>query len=141
MTGAQAWGHVTDWLAAPAAWVPAPTERHATVLGGLIAEHGLTGNAIPDADLATLAIEHGVAVCSADTDFARFAGATRWRDESDDRSGGSLTMLTGRSGAAAGRGVRLALPPISIGVAVRRPETRESQRSTVSASCGRRRIP
>jgi predicted nucleic acid-binding protein len=32
----------------------------------------LRGNLIPDAHLAALAIEHGVAVCSADTDFARF---------------------------------------------------------------------
>lgn len=27
---------------------------------------------MPDAELAALAIEHGLAVCSADSDFARF---------------------------------------------------------------------
>ena len=69
----EAWTRVTDWLAAPAAWVPAPTPRHAEVLGGLVRRHGLVGNAIPDAHLAALAIEHGVGVCSTDTDFSRFA--------------------------------------------------------------------
>ncbi len=39
--------------------------------------HQLRGNAIPDGHLAALAIEHGVAVCSADTDFTRF-DEVRW---------------------------------------------------------------
>jgi len=69
-----AWSRVTAWLAAPSAWVPHPTERHADVLGQLIIEHHLGSSAIPDAHLAALAIEHGVGVCSADTDFARFTG-------------------------------------------------------------------
>jgi len=30
------------------------------------------GNLVSDAHLAALAIEHGLTVCSADTDFARF---------------------------------------------------------------------
>jgi len=77
LTGAAAWSRVSDWLAAPAAWVPAPTERHASVLGSLVSRYHLTGNAIPDAHLAALAIEHGVAVCSADSDFARFT-ELRW---------------------------------------------------------------
>ncbi len=76
---AEAWSRVTDWLAAPAAWVPGPTDRHAEVLGGLIVRHGLRAALVPDAHLAALAIEHGVAVCSADTDFARF-DEVRWFD-------------------------------------------------------------
>ncbi len=79
LTGPQAWDRVTDWLAAPAAWVPQPTERHAAVLGALVTRHQLRGNAMPDAHLAALAVEHGVAVCSADTDFARF-DEVRWID-------------------------------------------------------------
>jgi uncharacterized protein len=71
-----AWDRVTAWLAAPAAWVPVPTERHAEVLGRLVTEHQLRSAAIPDAHLAALAIEHGVGVCSADTDFARFEAVT-----------------------------------------------------------------
>lgn len=40
---------------------------------------GSTFNLISDAHLAALAIEHGLTVCSADTDFARFT-EVRWLD-------------------------------------------------------------
>jgi predicted nucleic acid-binding protein len=36
----------------------------------------LRGNLISDAHLAALAVEYGVGVCSADSDFARFDGVT-----------------------------------------------------------------
>ncbi len=75
----EAWRFVTEWLAAPTAWIPTPTERHAEVLGGLVRRYHLAGNLIPDAHLAAIAIEHGLEVCSADTDFARFR-EIRWRD-------------------------------------------------------------
>ena len=74
-----AWRFVEEWLAAPTAWVPRPTDQHATVLGGLIRKYRVGGNLIPDAHLAALAIEHGLEVCSADTDFARFT-EVRWLD-------------------------------------------------------------
>ena len=74
-----AWSFVEDWLAAPAVWIPTPTDRHATVLGSLIRDHQLTGNLVSDAHLAALAIEHGLEICSADTDFARFPEIT-WRN-------------------------------------------------------------
>jgi uncharacterized protein len=74
-----AWARVADWLGAPAAWIPTPTERHAEVLGGLIRTYHLAGNLVPDAELAALAIEHGLTICSADTDFARFR-EVRWLD-------------------------------------------------------------
>ncbi|MGH3872923.1 MAG: TA system VapC family ribonuclease toxin [Pseudonocardiaceae bacterium] len=77
LTGEQAWSRVEDWLAAPAAWVPVPTDRHAAVLGSLVRRYHLCANAVPDAHLAALAIEYGVAICSADTDFARFT-ELRW---------------------------------------------------------------
>ena len=67
---------VADWLAAPAAWVPNPEGLHGTILTALITRHGLTGNLIPDAMLAALAIEHGLTICSADSDFARFDEVT-----------------------------------------------------------------
>lgn len=69
-----AWGFVEDWLAAGPAWIPVPTDRHAEVLGRLLADGDLRGNLVADAHLAALAIEHGVGVCSADSDFARFTG-------------------------------------------------------------------
>ncbi len=74
-----AWSRVTDWLAADPAWVPRPTERHAEVLGTLLALPGIVGNLVPDAHLAALAIEHGLTLCSSDGDFARFPGL-RWEN-------------------------------------------------------------
>ncbi|HWX45267.1 MAG TPA: TA system VapC family ribonuclease toxin [Solirubrobacteraceae bacterium] len=79
LTPASAWERVTDWLAAPAAWVPTPGPNHAQLLGELIACYEVSGNLIPDAQLAALALEHGLVVCSADTDFARFA-EIRWQN-------------------------------------------------------------
>jgi toxin-antitoxin system PIN domain toxin len=67
-----AWSRVADWLACDVAWIPEPGERHADILGELITRHQVRGNLIPDAQLAALALEHGLSVCSADTDFARF---------------------------------------------------------------------
>ena len=77
LSASEAWGQVQDWLSCDVVWNPVPTDRHAEVLGSLISTYLLTGNLIPDADLAALAIEHGLVVCSADTDFARFA-EIRW---------------------------------------------------------------
>lgn len=72
MTGREAWTYVDEWLDHDMAWIPLPTDRHRRVLSRLVDDHYATGNLIPDAHLAALAIEHGVAVCSFDTDFARF---------------------------------------------------------------------
>jgi toxin-antitoxin system PIN domain toxin len=80
-----AWGHIEAWLAADAAWVPVPTARHAEVLGSLIHSYQLRGNLVVDADLAALALEHGLTVCSADSAFARFR-EIRW--ENPIRAGG-----------------------------------------------------
>jgi toxin-antitoxin system PIN domain toxin len=68
----EAWRFVQEWLTAPVAWIPSATDSHAEVLGTLLAKYQLTGNLVPDAHLAAIAIEHGLEVCSADTDFARF---------------------------------------------------------------------
>jgi predicted nucleic acid-binding protein len=54
-------------------------DRHAEVLGALLAEPGVHGNLVPDAHLAALAIEHGLILCSTDGDFARFPGL-RWQN-------------------------------------------------------------
>ena len=67
-----AWQQVTDWLACEPVWIPQPTERHAEVLGRLLAQPGVHANLVPDAHLAALAIEHGLTLCSTDGDFARF---------------------------------------------------------------------
>ena len=46
------------------------------ILGRLLDRVHATGNLVPDAHLAALAIEHGLTVCSADADFGRFPGVT-----------------------------------------------------------------
>lgn len=85
LSASEAWEHVTAWLDTPVAWVPVPGERHAAILGDLIARHDVRGNLVPDAQLAALALEHGLEVCSADTDFARFA-EVRWLNPVTDAS-------------------------------------------------------
>jgi toxin-antitoxin system PIN domain toxin len=74
---ADAWTQVQEWLACETVWAPAPTERHSEVLGELLKLPGVHGNLVPDAHLAALAIEHGLTLCSADGDFARFR-TLRW---------------------------------------------------------------
>ncbi len=77
LTPEQAWRFVADWLAVPVVWIPMATQAHADVLARLVLSYKLSGNLIPDAHLAALAIEHGLQICSTDTDFARFA-EVRW---------------------------------------------------------------
>lgn len=67
-----AWEQIESWLACPCVWIPQPSEKHQTVLGPLLAHIGAGSNLVPDAHLAALAIEHGLTLCSADGDFARF---------------------------------------------------------------------
>jgi uncharacterized protein len=76
LTMAAAWEQVSSWLSAEMVWTPEPTERHAGVLGKLLALPGVYGNPGPDAHLAALAIEHGLTLCSTDGDVARFPGLT-----------------------------------------------------------------
>jgi uncharacterized protein len=78
-TIASAWEQVEGWLACDPAWIPQPTERHAEVLGGLLRTTKARGNLVHDADLAALAIEHGLVLCSSDGDFGRFPGL-RWEN-------------------------------------------------------------
>lgn len=76
LTPSQAWSYVADWLDADSSWVPVPGEKHAEIFRDLIVAGDLRGNLVTDAHLAALAIEHGVGVCSADSDFARFPQIT-----------------------------------------------------------------
>ena len=79
ITPDEAWAQVEAWLEPDVAWIPGPTDRHAEVLGSLIRRYQLRGNLISDAAFAALAIEHGLTVCSADTDFGRFE-ELRWEN-------------------------------------------------------------
>ncbi len=69
-----AWNQVFQWLQCPVAWIPNPGDRHAGILGEILMQSQVTGNLVPDAHLAALAIEHGLRLCSTDGDFARFRG-------------------------------------------------------------------
>lgn len=83
----QAWEVVDGWLSRPNVRCPAPTDRHPAVLAELLASGSATGNHVPDAHLAALAIEWGLELHSADRDFARYPGL-RWRDPTSTSSGG-----------------------------------------------------
>ena len=72
-----AWRQVNAWLSQDTAWIPQPTERHQDILGRLLASSSVHGNLVQDTHLAALAIEHGLTLCSADGDFARFPNL-RW---------------------------------------------------------------
>ncbi len=71
---ADAWEQIENWLGCETAWIPQPTERHAQILSSLLRSTDAHGNLIPDAQLAALALEHGLTLCSTDGDFARFPG-------------------------------------------------------------------
>ena len=73
-TGAQAWAIARNWLSADPVWIPPATERTARTYGQLSESVSITANLVPDAQLAALAIEHGLTIYSADSDFARFPG-------------------------------------------------------------------
>ena len=79
MTAEQAWGCVDNWLNAGPTWIPPTTERTAAILGDLMTKYRVTANLVPDTMLAALAVEHGLTVMSADTDFARFT-EIRWKN-------------------------------------------------------------
>jgi toxin-antitoxin system PIN domain toxin len=76
-TMSDAWGQAAAWLSCETVWLPQPTPQHAEVLRKLLLTPGVHANLVPDAHLAALAIEHGLTLCSADGDFARFNGL-RW---------------------------------------------------------------
>ena len=72
LTPAAAWAQVQEWLGSEAAWVPVPGDRHAEILGELLAAPLITSRLVGDAHLAALVIEHGLTLCSTDGDFAKF---------------------------------------------------------------------
>lgn len=67
---------VADWLGAGPGMDTGTGPGYAEILLGLLAKYQVRGNLVSDAQLAALAIEHGLTVYSADTDFTRFAELT-----------------------------------------------------------------
>jgi uncharacterized protein len=70
----QAFDVLEFWLERPAAIVLHPSERHSSLLRGLLGGVGTAANLVNDAHLATLAVEHGAEIVSFDRDFERFEG-------------------------------------------------------------------
>ncbi len=79
LSAKSAWYQVTNWLSSEVDWIHEPTARHREIMESLLLQPDIRGKLIPDAHLAALAIEHGLTMCSADTDFARFKGL-RWEN-------------------------------------------------------------
>jgi uncharacterized protein len=77
LTPEASWSFVSEWLDHELTWIPPTGTLTATIFGQLLAETSPSGNMITDAQLAAVAIEHGIAVVSADSDFARFT-RVRW---------------------------------------------------------------
>lgn len=78
-TVADGWRQVEAWLTCAPVHIPLPTERHRGIVGGFLCAPGMSAKLVPDAHLAALAVEHGLTLCSADSDFARFPGL-RWEN-------------------------------------------------------------
>lgn len=51
-------------------------KHHREILGALLVDKDLRAGLVPDAVLAAICLEHGLAVVSADSDFARFPEIT-----------------------------------------------------------------
>lgn len=76
VTPAKAWHQVEEWLGCDPVWIPQPEARHTEILADFLKRPFMTTRLVADAHLAALAIEHGLALCSTDGDFARFTGLT-----------------------------------------------------------------
>ena len=76
MSPVEAWAYVESWLDAPATWVPSPGRGHRQILGELVVQHDLRAGLVTDGVLVAMCIEHGLAIVSADSDFARFPQIT-----------------------------------------------------------------
>lgn len=74
-----------DLRAAPAVVAMEPGRQHWSIFSELCRTVSARGNAIPDAYLAAIAIEHGCFWHSADRGFARYPGL-RWRHPLDPGS-------------------------------------------------------
>jgi uncharacterized protein len=74
LTMDDAFDQVDAWLRAANVWVPMPTERHQAYLRRTLQSTVGRPRLVSDAHLAALAMEHGLTLCSADADFARFPG-------------------------------------------------------------------
>jgi hypothetical protein len=93
---------VSNWLSSETVWTPQPTERHAEMLGNLLALPGVHDNFVPDTHLAALAIEHDLTLCSTDGDLTPAfreiqAPPSLWAGLAKNRAGFHDHHTSGRS--------------------------------------------
>lgn len=75
-SGKEAMEVIASWLETPRVVAVSPGPRHIELLSRFVGNEGATGNLVPDAVIAALAIEQGATVASTDNDFRRFG--VRW---------------------------------------------------------------
>lgn len=63
---------MTSWLEADPVWIPPTSARTFRHYSALCEGRQITGNLVPDALLAAMALEHGLTIITADSDFGRF---------------------------------------------------------------------
>jgi predicted nucleic acid-binding protein len=66
----------SDWFEARVAWIPQSGPGHRAIPRRLVCDLDLRGHLVSDAVLSALSVEHGLAVVSADSDFAWFRELT-----------------------------------------------------------------
>jgi len=79
LTAKESFNYIESWVNLDTVWIPPATIHTTKILAELYKNIQITGNLVPDAMLAALAIEHGLTLQSADTDFARFPNL-KWND-------------------------------------------------------------
>ena len=74
---------VQSWMDQPCVRLINPTESHWQIFRTLLSKGQANANLVPDAHLATLAIEHGCTLFSTDSDFSRFP-KLKWKNPLKD---------------------------------------------------------
>jgi predicted nucleic acid-binding protein len=75
-----AWDIVLNWTKSKNVWILSATEQHANVMAILIRDYKINANLISDTHLVALAIQHGLTIASADSDFAIFNKNIKWHN-------------------------------------------------------------
>lgn len=79
LTTEEAISRIQSWLVQPPVQLLNPTEKHWQIFQEMLTAGQATGNLVPDAHLATLAVEHGAVLYSTDSDFSRFP-KLKWKN-------------------------------------------------------------
>ena len=74
LTVRDGWAVVAGYLNQPAIRLVTPGAGHAEIAADLAATPGLRSDDVPDIEIASLAIEHGLVLASHDHGFRRFSG-------------------------------------------------------------------